>query len=197
MSRADASTPTPAFTSVGEPPAKERSRICRKAEHYMPARHRQQQRPEDSHMSPAPPGLVIDTNVVLDWLVFADPASDQLSVAIHERQVRWLVCPSVMAELEQVLARPLADRWETVRKRALTLEWMASVVHCADPPPATGAALVCSDPDDQKFIDLAIHQGARWLLTRDRALLALRVAARRLGVGILTPMDWGGAAEVG
>ena len=163
----------------------------------MPAVRRQQQRAADPPVSPTPPGLVIDTNVVLDWLVFADPSCETLRVAVHERQVCWLACPSVMVEIERVLARPLADRWETSRKRALTLEWVPSVVHCADPPAASCPALVCTDPDDQKFIDLAVHRGARWLLTRDRALLALRGAARRFGVSIVTPSDWGGAAGVG
>lgn len=41
----------------------------------------------------------------------------------------------------------------------------------------------CSDPDDQKFIDLAVHQQAT-LLSRDKAILRLK---RRLaGVGVQT-----------
>lgn len=84
----------------------------------------------------------------------------------------------------------MPERWEAARKQALTLDWMSSTVQCPDPPPAPGAALVCTDLDDQKFIDLAIDQGARWLLTRDRALLALRGAAGRLGVSIVMPLHW-------
>ncbi len=37
-----------------------------------------------------PPLLVLDTNVVLDWLFFADPACALLSTAIRRRQVRWI-----------------------------------------------------------------------------------------------------------
>ena len=53
------------------------------------------------------------------------------------------------------------------------------------PPPCR-----CSDPDDQKFIDLALHAGARWLLSHDKAVLRLAAPARRLGLQILPPARW-------
>jgi predicted nucleic acid-binding protein len=47
--------------------------------------------------------------------------------------------------------------------------------------------LRCRDADDQVFIDLALVHRARWLLTRDKALLALARRARPLGTEILRP----------
>ena len=47
--------------------------------------------------------------------------------------------------------------------------------------------LQCRDPDDQMFIDLALAQRARWLLTRDRALLALARPAAAYGLEIAAP----------
>ena len=48
--------------------------------------------------------------------------------------------------------------------------------------------LDCRDPDDQRFVDLAVAQSARYLLTRDRALLALaRGARKRFGLLIIQP----------
>jgi predicted nucleic acid-binding protein len=48
------------------------------------------------------------------------------------------------------------------------------------------ARLACVDPDDQKFLDAAFASGADWLLTRDKALLALarRAGAAGLRIGI-------------
>ena len=43
----------------------------------------------------------------------------------------------------------------------------------------------CTDPDDQKFIDLALHCGAQWLLSHDRAVLKVADQARRRGLLIL------------
>jgi len=54
------------------------------------------------------------------------------------------------------------------------------------PPAPTLPA--CKDPDDQKFLELAVGAGATHLLTRDRALLKM---ARRRGISgllaIVTP----------
>jgi predicted nucleic acid-binding protein len=56
-------------------------------------------------------------------------------------------------------------------------------------PPACG--LECRDPDDQTFIDLAVAAGARWLVTRDRALLELaREAQCRHAIAVLTPAQF-------
>ena len=48
----------------------------------------------------------------------------------------------------------------------------------------------CTDPDDQKFIDLALHSGAQWLLSRDRAVLKLAREARQRGLAIVAPHVW-------
>ena len=39
----------------------------------------------------------------------------------------------------------------------------------------------CGDPDDQKFLELAWHTRARYLLTRDQALLKLAPRVAKLG----------------
>ncbi|MFO1221141.1 MAG: PIN domain-containing protein [Burkholderiaceae bacterium] len=134
-----------------------------------------------------PIGLVLDTNVVLDWLVFDDPCTRTIADAIRSGRARWWVCPSVMAEMDAVLARQLPDRWEPARKHALTAPWRPLVAACADPPSPAQPDLRCRDRDDQKFVDLAMAQSARVLLSRDRALLALARPAARAGLEILTP----------
>jgi predicted nucleic acid-binding protein len=49
-------------------------------------------------------------------------------------------------------------------------------------------ALLCRDPDDQKFLELALATDARFLVTRDRALLDLaRRAQEQHGLAILRP----------
>jgi predicted nucleic acid-binding protein len=52
------------------------------------------------------------------------------------------------------------------------------------------AHLHCRDPDDQMFLDLALAAGARWLVSRDRALLHLRRRAQSHGLAIVTPEQW-------
>jgi predicted nucleic acid-binding protein len=140
---------------------------------------------------PLPPALVLDTNVVLAWWVFDDPATAAVAQAVDDGRVRWHATPPMLAELDRVLARPLPPRWEPMRQRALTLNrchWLAAV----PAPPATRHGLDCADRDDQMFVDLALHLRALWLLTRDRALLALAPKAAGRGLAILPPERWPG-----
>jgi predicted nucleic acid-binding protein len=50
---------------------------------------------------------------------------------------------------------------------------------------APDCRLPCRDPDDRKFLDLAVSRRVDWLLSRDKALLASRKTAwGRFGVRI-------------
>ena len=132
------------------------------------------------------PGAVLDTNVVLDWLLFADPAVFALAAAVMSGRVRWLATTAMRDELASVLARGLAAT-RGVDAAALLAAWDAH----AQPQAASPAqSLRCSDPDDQKFIDLAVAAGARWLVSRDRAVLALARRAAPSGLTILGPAQW-------
>lgn len=136
----------------------------------------------------APRRAVLDTQVVLDWLVFRDVGVESLAHALENGSLRWLTCQAMRDELEHVLNRGVAADWkpdratisQTVGRLALNLE--------AGTPP--GTPLRCSDADDQMFIDLALADGAQWLFTRDRALLRLARRARERGVIVLRPVDW-------
>ena len=68
----------------GEPLDKERSRICRKACDYIRLHLLSQGRPLS--VCDTPVTLVLDTNVVLDWLVFRDALPDALQYV--DRQCR-------------------------------------------------------------------------------------------------------------
>lgn len=49
------------------------------------------------------------------------------------------------------------------------------------------APSACSDPRDQKFVELAVCAHADALVSKDRALLALRRRAARVGLKIVAP----------
>jgi len=136
----------------------------------------------------APTRLVLDTNTVLDWLVFNEPSGQVVGHEVSKGRMRWLTTPRMLDELRAVLARPLPHRWEPARERALTCDLAALTVVCSEP--TTGLALVCRDATDQVFIDLACQHSPSLLLTRDRALLALRRRARDFGVRIATAAAW-------
>ena len=43
--------------------------------------------------------LVLDTNVVLDWLLFDNPSAMLLAATITQRQVRWIATAAMRGEL--------------------------------------------------------------------------------------------------
>lgn len=134
--------------------------------------------------------VVLDTNVILDWLLFADAACRPMVSAIQSGALRWIATRPMRNELEHVLASSAAARW---RERApeILAAWDQWVQLEPEPAPVGPAVrLRCTDPDDQKFIDLAIGARARWLVTRDRALLKLARRSRPLGVGVMRPDAW-------
>lgn len=129
--------------------------------------------------------LVIDTNVVLDLLVFADPAAQPLQVALLNRQVTWLASSGMRVELTRVLGYPrVAPRLVGAGLNAMAvLEEFDRLVDQVEHAPR--APCRCSDPDDQLFIDLAVQHGAL-LLSKDAAVLALRRPLQGLGVRVLS-----------
>ena len=134
--------------------------------------------------------MVLDTNVVLDWLFFRDPSCRGLDEALRAGTVRWVGTAAMLDELEHVLTRePFSLQPE--RGAALQSEAGAMMARLDDAPGAPGQAARCTDPDDQKFIDLVFHLGApAQLISRDRAVLRLARVAERHGVQIVAMAHW-------
>jgi len=143
------------------------------------------------------PAVVLDSNVVFDWLVFGQPGVQPLVAALTSGRLRWLVTPAMLDELAHVLGRGMLARWQP--DAAVLLATCARWAQpCAVPAPRGEASrLRCRDADDQKFIDLALAERTRWLLSRDKAVLALARRARRLGLEILTPEAWAASSGSG
>lgn len=128
--------------------------------------------------------VVIDTNVVLDLFVFADPDCAPLREALSARRTRWLASPAMREELRRVLGYPhLARR---LGEAGPTPVLAAFDRHVQAVEPAPKAPFTCRDPDDQRFIDLAVaHQAT--LLSKDAKVLALARRLARIGVRVGPP----------
>jgi predicted nucleic acid-binding protein len=130
--------------------------------------------------------IVIDTNIALDLLVFDDPGCAALLVALESGELQWMATTAMREELARVLGyRLVADRLARNGRGAEGV--LAAFDRYAQPvdgvPPR--APCLCSDPDDQIFVDLAVAQHAR-LLSKDRALLEMRRQLAALGVEVAT-----------
>jgi putative PIN family toxin of toxin-antitoxin system len=126
--------------------------------------------------------VVLDTNIVLDLLLFQNPQAQGLRQALDQQQLRWLATPPMREELARVLAYPkiavvLARLGQSVAP--LLAQWDAGVSLVEVAP---RCAVRCRDPDDQMFIDLAVAHRAQ-LLSKDA--LVLRLAKRLLPLGVV------------
>nr|WP_295085849.1 putative toxin-antitoxin system toxin component, PIN family [uncultured Roseateles sp.] len=147
----------------------------------------------DAPLAPCPatpptPAVVIDTQVVMDWLVFNDARVQLLVSAVSSGRVRWLGQPAMLGEILHVLGRGVAANYAPDPEKVSA--GFAQYCSMATQAPPRAVRLICRDPDDQMFIDLAIEAKARWLISRDRAVLALAKRARAFGLEILTPERW-------
>lgn len=133
------------------------------------------------------PRVVLDTNVVLDLLHFRDPAVVGVEAALAAGLIVAVTSNSCLEELRRVLAYP-QFALEAAAQAAL-LSRYASMTERMPLDGADGADLPrCTDPDDQKFLELAWHAGAYCLVTKDKALLKLaRRLARMGGFAIVLP----------
>jgi putative PIN family toxin of toxin-antitoxin system len=127
--------------------------------------------------------VVIDTNIALDLLVFGDPACESLQAALDTGALCWLATAAMRDELARVLGYPqivprLAFYQRTPDAVLADFDRLSQRVD-----PAPRAPVVCKDPDDQIFIDLAVAHRAP-LRSKDRLVLALRKRLAALGVEV-------------
>lgn len=124
--------------------------------------------------------LILDTNIILDLFVFNDPDLATLKPALlaglENKQLNWIATTDMRIELERVLTYPkitprMAFYQVTANDVLAKFDQLATLVE-----PAPKAKWACKDPDDQRFIDLAVQHQAT-LLSKDQAVLCM---AKRL-----------------
>ena len=136
-----------------------------------------------------PPRVVLDTNVCLDLFVFHDPRCAELAAALASGAVEAVTTVDCRDEWLAVLDYPQLALDGIGRARAVLA--FDRRVRALPPLPCDVPLPRCADRDDQKFLTLAGAAGARWLLSRDSALLKLgRRTLRDAAFAVLTPEQW-------
>ena len=141
----------------------------------------------ETQAKPGAQAWVIDTNIVLDLWLFEDPATIPLRAALQSGAISHLATDSMRDELERVLAYP-----HLVKRMAKSKILAQDILnrfdeHLLAVEPAAKALFTCKDPDDQKFIDLAVAHAVP-LLSKDKAILCMKKRLLQSGV-VLNPTD--------
>lgn len=135
-----------------------------------------------------PARVVLDTNVLVSLFVFADSRLAPLRARLETGEWLALTDCRCLAEYRRVLAYP-AFALDPAAQDAAFDAYARLAVRGATPACGDRPALPqCRDRDDQKFLELARDGQARWLVTSDKALLALGRRRRLTHLfGIVTP----------
>lgn len=112
---------------------------------------------------------VVDTNVVVSGIFWKGTPYEILK-AWREGRFRLVLSPVIFGEYRRVL-------YEMTQKHAspaLTAILATIESHSETVEPASFGRRVCSDPDDDKFLEAAVAAQARYVVSGDAALLRVK-----------------------
>ena len=128
------------------------------------------------------PRLVLDTNVILDLLVFKDPAAEVVRMALDAKLVDAVRSEASMLELIDVIQRPTFRLNQ--EEQSIILQAWESSTRLLENAAIEPAPFTCRDLDDQVFINMAYSLRPALLLSKDLRVLELQAIAKRHGVEI-------------
>lgn len=107
--------------------------------------------------------------------------------AILSKQYLAITCEAILNEFDEVIGRSIfalsLEEQEQIRIEARRLHQIETT------PTITSAPFICSDPDDQVFLDLAYLLKPCTLLSKDKAVLKLKSRAKSHGVFIRKSLE--------
>jgi putative PIN family toxin of toxin-antitoxin system len=124
--------------------------------------------------------VVMDTNVVVSAVLLPGSMPRQAFDEVLERGT-LLISLATVAELNDVLRRPRFDPYIHADER---LRFLAILVRDAELVEVTEVVTDCRDPQDNKFLALALDGKATHIVSGDEDLLVLHPFR---GIPILTP----------
>ena len=128
-----------------------------------------------------PKRVVLDTNVCLDLFVFKDSRWSVLLADLSSGHLQAITRPDCRDEWIAVLSYPhLSSRHEDAEK--VTAVFDAHIECLASIDISSYKLPVCTDKDDQKFLEIARDGKAEVLITKDKALLKLARKMKHAGM---------------
>ena len=134
------------------------------------------------------PCLVLDTNVILDLLVFKDPTAESIRHLLDAKLVDAVRSEASMLELVDVIQRPIFKLSQ--QEQEIILQVWESLTRLLENTAIESAPFICRDTDDQIFLDMAYSIRPAVLFSKDLRVLELRVSAKGHGVEITNQYDY-------
>jgi putative PIN family toxin of toxin-antitoxin system len=129
--------------------------------------------------------LILDTNILLDILVFDDQRAHPLRVALSNQELDALVTEDTLDEFIDVISRPQFNL-DKQKQAEILLQWQSwsRLVKQSD---LQVAPWKCKDRDDQVFINLAFTFKPSTLISKDK--LVLKLAKRAIKEQVIITSD--------
>lgn len=127
--------------------------------------------------------LVFDTSTLVG-AVLRPRSVPALALAAAWEVAEVIVSADTLAELRQVLSRARLDAYREPAQRQAFLMHYQAMARMVEGIPAVAA---CRDPQDDKFLALALSGGAQAIVSSDDDLLSM---GQFQGVRILTPRQF-------
>ncbi len=128
------------------------------------------------------PVVVLDTNILLDILVFDDERAHPLRAALANQELDAVATKNTIEEFADVISRPQFDLDEETQKETI-LQWQ-SWSRVIDDLDLQVAPWKCKDRDDQVFINLAFTLKPSTLISKDKLVLKIAKRAQKEQVTI-------------
>ena len=126
---------------------------------------------------------VFDTNTLISAALFrGGTAGEAFRHALNTGVV--LLSEATFEEIDEVIAREKFDDYLTAEERGTFIEALVDRSRFANP---TEKLQVCRDPDDDKFLELAVSESATCIVSGDADLLELNPFR---GIPIMKPADF-------
>lgn len=131
--------------------------------------------------------IVLDTNVLLDILVFDDERAHPLRAALENAQFKAVATSKTIDEFMDVISR---DQFQlTIEQQAEILNQWRAWSSLIDDESLAPAPWKCKDRDDQVFINLAFTLKPSTLISKDKQVLKIAKRAQKEGILITADHD--------
>lgn len=126
--------------------------------------------------------VIFDTHLLISRLLLVDSTASRAVRRLMDRS-QPLVSEDTLSELADTLSRRKFDTYVSREDRQRFFELFARVAEWVT---ITTTVRQCRDPQDDKFLELAVDGKADWIVTGDKDLLEL---SPYQGVQVLTPAE--------
>lgn len=117
------------------------------------------------------PIVILDTNILLDILVFDEELAHPLREALEMKSVDAVSTPRMIAEFLDVITRP-QFALSTDEQKEIATQW-SLWCRLVDDESLQPAPWKCRDRDDQVFINLSYALRPATLISKDKQVLKL------------------------